>query len=296
MNRRQFLKQVGQGLVAGWVASQIGGLGRWGTALAGGVTARRIAYLSDAHLVDGDDQRPQARALSRAVAEINALRPLPALALFGGDLAHEGHPEALALGHRMLSGLQMPLLMLMGEHDGSPQPGQPWPRRFGAPQFSHRAEGCHILGVHTYWEPDPVHGGVFRVGEAQCEWLRAELARVPRAMPLVVCSHAPLYKLYRPWQYWTEDAEAVLTVLSPFASVTFLHGHVHHDLPMNQGNWTARGLPALAWPRPDVRQGTPAVCPPPEADRVGHRGCGWGLLTLGPGGLISATSHLWTAG
>ncbi|MBW1916544.1 MAG: metallophosphoesterase [Deltaproteobacteria bacterium] len=294
MQRREFLKKLGQGLVAGWLASRLPYLS-WGTPPAWAKSPLRLAYLSDAHLVDGQAQRPQARALIRAVTEINALRPLPDLVLFGGDLAHTGHPEALELGRKILSDLKAPRWLLMGEHDGSFGPDQPWAVRFGSPRFSFNCQGFHFLGIHTAWEDGPDGGGGFRVGRAQQQWLAAELARISPSTPLVVCSHAPLYLLYKPWHYWTEDGQEVQDRLSVFTQVTFLHGHVHHELQNRQKNWTFQGMPALGWPGPDVRQGTPAQCPEPqlEVSDWGHAGCGWGLLTLFPEGRIAAVNHLW---
>ena len=68
-----------------------------------------IACLADAHLRDGNDMRPEARALARAVAEIQALEPAPDLVLFAGDLAHDNDPGALGLGREILDDLPAPL-------------------------------------------------------------------------------------------------------------------------------------------------------------------------------------------
>jgi len=296
MQRREFLRKLGLGLISGWALSHFPCL-NWSSARGADRSALRLAYLSDAHLIDGDQGRPQAQALTRAVAEINALRPRPDLVLFGGDLAHQGHPEGLKLGHQILSSLQAPLRLVMGEHDGLPHPGQPWPRWFGSPQFSFVFRGVHFLGLHTVWQADQHGSGVFRVGRAQQQWLAAELSGMPRSTPLVICSHAPLYLLYKPWYYYTEDGPEVLDRFAGFDRVTFIHGHVHHDLHIQQHCWTFQGMPALAWPRPDVRQGTPAQFPPDLAvpSEQGHHGCGWGLVTLNPEGVPTATSYLWRA-
>ncbi|MFP3868538.1 MAG: metallophosphoesterase family protein [Desulfobacteraceae bacterium] len=296
MQRREFLKILGQGLVAGWAVSRVPFFaGDW--SLAWARSPLRLAYLSDAHLVDGVPERPQAQALAQAVAEINALRPLPDLVLFGGDLAHQGHPDGLELGQKILNDLKAPLWLVMGEHDGPAEPGQPWTARFGSPRFSFTCQGFHFLGIHTAWECGQDGTGEFRVGAGQQQWLAGQLARIPPSTPLVVCSHAPLYLLYKPWHYWTADGQEIQNRLARFSRVTFLHGHVHHDLQTRQRTWIFQGMPALGWPGPDVRQGTPAQRPQPrlESHDWGHASCGWGLLTLYPQGKLAATSYLWRA-
>ena len=134
MERREFLHLLGLGLAAGWVGGRIS----WPrTSLAGeeSETGWRLALLADAHLMDGDERRPEAQALARAVSEIRALKPAPDLMLFAGDLAHRADPRALALGKEILSDLPGPLFMVMGEGDGLPEAATPWRRLFGDPWF-----------------------------------------------------------------------------------------------------------------------------------------------------------------
>ncbi len=134
MNRREFLRLMGWGLAAGWTAGRLS----WPrAALAGIEKGLRLALLADAHLKDGDERRPEARALARAVAEIRALTPAPDLVLFAGDLAHQADPRALALGKEILSDLPAPLFLVMGEGDALPDTNAAWRRLFGDPWFSH---------------------------------------------------------------------------------------------------------------------------------------------------------------
>jgi predicted MPP superfamily phosphohydrolase len=271
MNRRDFLRLMGWGLVAGWAGARLA----WPlTALAGTDRKLRLALLADAHLLDGDDRQPAARALARAVAEIRGLSPAPDMVLFAGDLADRANPQALALGREILSDLQAPLFMVMGEGDGLPDESGPWRRLFGEPRFSHsfplnppspqpsppwgereklwRFSGqnpsnllpktenrkpktlIQVLGLHTSWCPGPAGPG-FYVGESGRRWLARELARLDPDVPLVVLSHAPLARVFRPWQQWTADAPQVAQLLAPFRQVLCFHGHVHR--PEASGGW-----------------------------------------------------------
>ncbi|HZE21935.1 MAG TPA: hypothetical protein VE082_07780, partial [Desulfobaccales bacterium] len=86
MNRREFIKQLGLGLAAGWAAGRLS----WPRAALASEPGLRLALLADSHLKSGQEMRPEARALARAVAEINALSSPPDLVLMAGDLAHKG--------------------------------------------------------------------------------------------------------------------------------------------------------------------------------------------------------------
>ena len=136
MKRRDFLRHLGLGLTGAWALGRVS----WpiGAQAAGPPGPElRLAFLGDAHLPDGDERRPEAQALARAVAELRLLKPAPRLVLFAGDLAHNGDPRALALGQEILSGLPAPHLMVMGEGDGLPDGAAAWRRLFGEPWFSH---------------------------------------------------------------------------------------------------------------------------------------------------------------
>jgi Icc protein len=308
MQRREFVRTLASGMAAGW-ACQF-----WPGAfpLSGELVTSpnlNIACLADPHLMDGNDTRPEALALARAVAEIKALTPAPRLALFAGDLAHDGNARALALGQEILSDLAMPVLAVRGEGDGSPAKGEPGRRIFTEGRFFYAHEGVNLLGLDTVWQDGP-HGPAFALGEAQWRWLSEVLPRLEPATPLVVLSHAPLTPIYRPWGQWTRDSGPLLDRLAGLKNVLYVHGHVHHadllaeknlSIPVSD-NWFFRkprtanrkpvhlALPATSWPLPGALTGTPRELHP----GVGPRGCGWALVQQG--GLTSKFRQiLWQA-
>ncbi len=351
MERREFLRRLGLGLGAGWALGRLS----WPLPILAGAgnPEPRLALLADAHLKDGDPYRPEARALVRAVAEIGALSPKPEVILFAGDLAHNGDPKALALGQEILAALPSPPLMVMGEGDGLPEAAAPWRRLFGETWFSYalppspqpsppageragvrtfsgetlnsnlfpktenrKPKTVQIIGLHTAWCPGPGGPG-FQVGEAQRRWLAGELARLDPATPLIILSHAPLTEIFRPWQQWTRDGEALLPLLARFPKVLCLHGHVHGAGVRGQGSGVSsfiellgrdaqiktanrkpktenrpfhQGLPATAWPLPQPWLGTPAALRP----GLGPAGCGWGIVSISPTSL-QFQPHLWLA-
>jgi Icc protein len=222
MDRRDFIRQMGLGLVAGWAFGRLS----WpGQSLAAGPKLR-LALLADAHLKNGADLRPEAQALAQAVAEINTLTPPPELVIFAGDLAHKGRPDALDLGREILSDLSSPLWAVRGEGDLGRSGAAPWVKRFGPTRFSRTYQGVHFLALDTAWRNTP-HGPAFEIGPAQRQWLAKELSALDSGMPLVIVSHAPLARLYLPWQQWTQDAHGIAPLLIRFRQVLCLHGHTH---------------------------------------------------------------------
>jgi len=97
---------------------------------------------------------------------------------------------------------------------------------------------------------DNPNGSPFMVGEAQRAWLADDLAGVAKDTPVVLFSHSPIQKIYKGWNFWTEDAEQVQALLEPFTDVTVIYGHVH-QIQYNQiGNITFHPVMATAWPWP----------------------------------------------
>ena len=251
MYRRDFLKMLAAGIVAGWASKC------WPEAwpVSGEPAANpdlTIACLGDAHLRDGSDRRAEARSLARAVAEIRALNPAPNLVLFAGDLAHDGDPDALALGAEILAELPMPLLAVRGEGDGDPR-GAASRRIFREGRFFYTCQGVNLLGLDTVWQ-DGADGPGFVLREPQPRWLAETLPRLDPAAPLIVLSHAPLAPIYRPWGQWTRDCGPVLDRLARFQNVMFVHGHVHHGDLFAEKKSEYPGVRQTTFPRTENRQ------------------------------------------
>jgi hypothetical protein len=88
------------------------------------------------------------------------------------------------------------------------------------------------------------------VGEKQRAWLADDLSKVSKETPVVLFSHSPIQKIYKGWNFWTEDAEEVQALLHPFADATVVYGHVH-QIQYNQiDNISFHAVMATAWPWP----------------------------------------------
>ena len=233
-----------------------------------------FAYISDSHIqhirgtkfVNNWD-----RGLIRAVAEANLMTPKPDFVMFGGDLAQLGSKPELDHGMGMLSKLNAPLKAVMGEHDYYLDLGEYWSKLFGPQHYSFDHKGVHFVVLnsilttdewtHKRWPTaeqrmlemaglDNPNGSPFMVGEKQREWLKTDLANVKKDTPVVVFSHSPIQKIYKGWNFWTDDAEQVQALLAPFDKVNVVYGHVH-QIQYNQiGNISFNSVMATAWPWP----------------------------------------------
>lgn len=269
LTRRKFLKNLGALATASALPISL-------VELAFADTRKNFtfAYISDSHIqhIKGSKfVRNWDRGLIRAVAETNLLQPKPDFVVFGGDLAQLGSQPELDHGAKMLAKLNYKYYCVMGEHDYYLDLGEYWSKLFGPHYYSWDHKGVHFITLNsiltydewTYdrWPTaeqrmlemaglDNPNGSPFMVGEVQREWLKNDLKKVKKNTPIVVFSHSPIQKIYKGWNFWTEDAEEVQTLLHLYQDVTVVYGHVH-QIQYNQiGNISFHAVMATAWPWP----------------------------------------------
>jgi len=273
-----------------------------------------FAYISDAHIQQIKSARfvrNWDKGLIRAVAETNLLAPKPDFVMFGGDLAQLGSQPELDHGAEIMSALNQDVRYVMGEHDYYLDLGAYWEKLFGSQYYSFDHKGVHFIvlnSIRTYdewthrWSSneqrmlemaglDNPNGSPFMVGEEQSKWLQGDLAKIAKSTPVVVFSHSPLQKIYKGWNFWTEDAEQIQALLQPFDKVNVIYGHVH-QIQYNQiGNISFHSVMATAWPWPypssyaQAEQYLPKLTVPMNrADPFFERDAtGWQLINMANG-------------
>jgi len=268
-SRRSFIKMGGAAIAASAIPVNL-------VELAFGQSGQNFtfAYISDSHIqhIKGTEfVRNWDRGLIRAVAETNMLTPTPDFVIFGGDLAQLGTKEELDHGAEMLSRLKYKTYCVMGEHDYYLDLGEHWSKLFGPQYYSFDHKGVHFVVLnsilttdewtHERWPTakqrmlemaglDNPNGSPFMVGAKQREWLQQDLDKVDKATPVVLFSHSPIQKIYKGWNFWTDDAEEIQAMLKPFQKATVIYGHVH-QIQYNQiGNISFHAVMATAWPWP----------------------------------------------
>jgi len=274
-----------------------------------------FAYVSDSHLYRKELNDRFVRSLLRAVDDVNHLDPKPDFVLFGGDLAQLGAAEELTLGAEILKNVHAPVHMMVGEHDWFLDLGDKWQQLFGKPTYSFDHKGVHFVVLMSVNEKDfwtargmtpqqrmgtvaGLDNGIqsrFEVGSSQREWLKNDLANVAASTPVIVFSHSPLYKYYRNWNFWTEDADEVQAILKKFDHVTVIHGHTHQMLTNRIGNIDFHGMLSTAWPWPYAPEGLPKLTVqmsrPDPFDP--NDGCGDGSAQVSADGLVDKVYNLW---
>ncbi len=276
----------------------------------------RFAYISDSHLYEKTLNERFVRSVLKAVDDVNALDPPPDFILYGGDLAQLGQAAELDQGAQILKALKAPVHMMVGEHDWYFDMGEKWRALFGKDTYSFDHKGVHFVVLNSvivedYWtgpkltpmqrmlamaQLDNPNGRPFTVGAAQRDWLKGDLAKVALDTPVIVFSHSPLYKIYKAWNFWTDDAEEVQKLLAPYKTVTVIHGHTHQILSNRIGNIHFHGMLSTAWPWPYAPQGLPKLTvrmnrsdPFDELD-----GCGDGTVDVFRNGRADKNYNLWS--
>jgi Icc protein len=268
-NRRDFIRKAGAGLAAGMLPMSMVRL-----SFADAAQDFTFAYISDSHIqqIKGSQfVRNWDLGLIRAVAETNLLEPKPDFVVFGGDLAQLGNKPELDHGGEILSGLNYKTYMVMGEHDYYLDLGEYWSELYGDQYYSFDHKGVHFVVLNsilthddwTYnrWPSaqqrmnemaglDNPNGSPFMVGEKQMKWLKNDLGNISKDTPVVVFSHSPLQKIYKGWNFWTEEADEIQGLLKPFKSANVVYGHVH-QIQYNQiDNIAFTSVMSTAWPWP----------------------------------------------
>jgi len=193
--------------------------------------------------------------------------------------------------------------------------GEKWRELFGEDIYSFDHKGVHFVVLNSvivkdYWTPsnltpmqrmkamaqlDNPQGEAFTVGAEQRAWLEKDLANVSADTPLLIFSHSPLYKYYRPWNFWTDDAEEVQAILQRFKTVTVVHGHTHQVLSNKIGNITFHGVLSTAWPWPYAPEGLSRLTVQMNrADPFNQfDGCGDGSVDILATGQANKSYNLW---
>jgi Icc protein len=319
LSRRNFLKvacaSAGIAAAKGLITPHSFQLVEVAKAEEAGTPGFTFAYISDTHLYTPKVNGRFIRSALKAVEDVNALDPQPDFVLFGGDLAQLGQKEELELGAQILKEVKAPVKMMVGEHDWFLDMGEHWRSLFGPSQYSFDHKGVHFVTLMSVEEKDfwtargmtpkermltvaGLDNGIqsrFEVGEAGREWLKNDLAKVDPKTPVIVFSHSPLYKYYRNWNFWTEDAEEVQAILAKFERVTVIHGHTHQLLLNRIGNINFYGLLSTAWPWPYAPEGLPKLTVQMNrADPFNpFDGCGDGQLSVLTNGMVDKVYNLW---
>jgi 3',5'-cyclic AMP phosphodiesterase CpdA len=214
-----------------------------------------FVQISDTHIGFNKEANPDvAGTLTQSVALVNALPRSPALIIHTGDITHLSRAAEFDQAQQLLGGLRVSELHTVpGEHDVTDPGGSEYFKRFGAPSdnrgyYSFDHGGVHFLALTNVLQFKP--GGLGSLGEAQLAFVQQDLAARSASTPIVVFAHMPLWTVYEPWGWGTEEAAQLLSLLRRFGSVTVLNGHIHQIIQKVEGNVTFHTARSTAYPQP----------------------------------------------
>lgn len=157
-----------------------------------------IAHLTDPHVVPPPalcyglvDTRA---FLARAIARLNAMRPRPDLVVITGDLVDEPTAEAYACVRDLLAGLDLPVVLLPGNHDDRALLAAAFPEHDYLPgggrkaHFTRDADGVRLLGFDAV-VPHREHA---HVTPDDLAWLETALADAADVPVMLLMHHPPM--------------------------------------------------------------------------------------------------------
>jgi 3',5'-cyclic-AMP phosphodiesterase len=260
MQRRKFIEHVswtGLGIV--WA---VGANGLFTACQAGEPTAQNPSTASPLSFVQISDthigfKKPAnehvTETLQKTINAINALPVPPAFVVHTGDISHLSKPEEFDLAKQLLAQLKVPLFTLPGEHDTIGDRGKAYEEAFPRKDVREGLQVWDQAGIHFVSLTNVLDfgtTGLGKLGQAQLDILAKDLAAQKKDTPIVIFSHIPLYDLYRKWGWATADSAQLLSLLSRFASVTVLTGHIHQVIEHSEGNIRFHTASATAYPLP----------------------------------------------
>ncbi|HSB81691.1 MAG TPA: phosphodiesterase [Candidatus Methylomirabilis sp.] len=234
--------------------------------MAGG----RLSFIqiSDLHIL-ADDDRPQfgaktAAILQQAIPLLNALRPDFVVA--SGDLVSDESEESYRRLQALLSSLEAPIHLMLGNHDDRVAFRQIF-RPAETPSRAPVYEAFEQAGVRFLLLDSGLPGkeeGLLDPG--QLRWLETELANHPDQPTWLFLHHQPL-PIYIRWldQLGLQNREQFLSVLARHQQLKVVgYGHIHQTRRWRYGHTLFAGVPALAFQfsavsqEPQITLDTPA--------------------------------------
>ncbi|ALI03471.1 3',5'-cyclic-AMP phosphodiesterase [Pseudomonas sp. FW306-02-F02-AA] len=222
-----------------------------------------FVQISDSHIGFNKEANPEPlKTLQVAIDKVIALPKRPSLILHTGDITHLSKPEEFDTAASVLKGLPSTVHYIPGEHDTLDEGGgKLYLERYGKGTkgngwYSFNDHGVHFIALVNVFNFQAGHEAT--LGAEQLAWLQDDLKAVSTSTPVVVFTHIPLWTIYQPWGWGTEDGDQAIAMLRKYGSVTVLNGHIHQVIQKVEGNITFHTARGTAYPQP-----APGVGPAP---------------------------------
>ena len=227
---------------------------------AGAATADKAAsafedfyfvQLSDVHWGYSGPANPDAlNTLKKTIATVNALDVQPDFVIFTGDLTHttddpKERRKRMGEFKEIAAGLKVKTVRFIpGEHDASLDNGAAYKENFGLTNYTFEHKGVHFIVL------DNVSDAGAKLGDAQLDWLKEDLAKQSKNARIVVFTHRPLFDLAPRWDWATRDGEKAIALLTPYNNVAVFYGHIHQEHHQMTGKIAHHAAKSLIFPLP----------------------------------------------
>jgi 3',5'-cyclic AMP phosphodiesterase CpdA len=264
IDRRGFLRCMawaGTGVILGVVGDRIVTTAL-GDVLQGKAAAPAADFsfvqISDSHI--GFHQQANKNVIGtfeEAVRRINALPQRPAFVMHTGDHVHLSTMDEFDTVKQIMGTIKTDRTFnVPGEHDVFVDQGKRYLRVFGqgaqgTGYYSFEYKGVHFLALANVEQAEAENAGLSglgRLGPAQLDFVKKDLAALSSDTPLVLFSHVPLLAIYPSWGWATEDSTQVLALVKRFSSVTALNGHIHQIISKTEDNIVMHTAASTAYP------------------------------------------------
>ncbi|HEY0067027.1 MAG TPA: PQQ-binding-like beta-propeller repeat protein [Flavisolibacter sp.] len=189
----------------------------------------RFVFISDTHI--GSPNGSAEEDLRRTVADINSLSDIEFVVLTG-DITELGTDAELALAKKILDSLDVSYYIIPGNHDTgwSESGGLGFTETFGSDKFMFKRNGIYFIGCASgpYVRMSDGH-----VPRDAVNWMKEQLATIPKKAPVVFLNHYPLDNGLDNWY-------EVIDMLKKRNTILALCGHGHNNRPVQ-----AEDIPAV---------------------------------------------------
>ncbi|MEM7176780.1 MAG: phosphodiesterase [Pseudomonadota bacterium] len=203
-----------------------------------------FVQITDLHFVPAGETLfglSPAERLARAIELINRDHSNAEFVLITGDLAHRGEVAAYELLHEVLARLDLPVHLMVGNHDSRAAFGEVFDSPVdenGFIQFVVPTAEGPVICLDTLIDSPARSDGA--LCSDRLDWLGQRIAEVPAASPWILALHHPPMTLGMPYMdsIRLADGDPLYDVLAPRPPAMMLLGHVHRPI---HGVW--RGIP-----------------------------------------------------
>ncbi|HTQ99683.1 MAG TPA: metallophosphoesterase [Candidatus Acidoferrum sp.] len=258
--RRATLQCMGMMASAGVLWTLVGGVPRAIAAdsshqpmTGAGASPFTFGQISDTHIGFNKAANPEPDKTAReAIARLQQLKP--GFVLHTGDITQLSKTEEFDTAASLMQDIKSRTFYVPGEHDVLDEGGgKLYLERYGKGSkgngwYSFDDHGVHFVALVNVFNLEAGH--MAKLGSEQIAWLKDDLRGVGNSTPVVVFTHIPLWTVYEPWGWGTEDGDQALALLRSYGSVTVLNGHIHQVIQKVEGDITFHTARSTAFPQP----------------------------------------------